>query len=136
MLMNVNLLFAIWANNFQLMNEYLIMKKRIQKSSLISTIEFPVAELGGAFNRICMSLISRWIMRVCISRLFANRASMSAAKTFLGSWKSGISNCELETLMLTSFKTYALRDFVAVLVIMLMKTLLIQCWCLKTDMII
>ena len=47
------------------------MKKKIQKFSFIFTIESPVAavfdafetttaaELGGAFSRICMSLISR-----------------------------------------------------------------------------
>ena len=146
--MNVNLLFAIWTNNFQLINKYLIMKKKIQRFSSIFTIEFPVAavfgafettaaaELGGAFNRACMSSISRWITCVCIFRFFANRASMFATKTPLDFWKFSILNCELKTLMSTSFKICALRDFVAVSTIMLMKTLLAQHWCLKTDMMI
>ena len=148
MLMNVNLLFAIWTNNFWLINKYLIMKKKIQKFSFISTAESPVAavfgafeataaaELGGASSWVCMSLISRWITRACISRLFANRASMFATETPLGFWEFGISNCELKTLMSTSFKAYALRDLVATYAIMLMKTLLTQRWCLKTGMMI
>ena len=37
-------------NNFQLINEYLIMKKRIQRFSLIFTIEFPVAAVFNAFE--------------------------------------------------------------------------------------
>ena len=131
-----------------MINKYLITKKKIRKFSFIFTIESPVAavsdvfeataaaELGGAFSRICMSSISCWIMRVCIFCFFINRASMFATETPLGFWKFGILNCELKTLMLTSFKTYALRDFVTVPAIMLIKTLLIQRWCLKTNIMI
>ena len=148
MLMNINLLFAIWTNNFQLMNKYLIMRKKIRKFSFISTIKSSVAavfgafkataaaELGGAFNRVCMSLIFRWITCVCIFCFFASKASMFAAKTPLGFWKSNILNCELKTLMLTSFKIYILQNLVATFAIILMKMLLIQRWCLKTNMMI
>ena len=130
------------------MNQYLIMRKKIWRFSFIFTTEFPVAavsdvfeataaaELGGAFSWICMSLIFRWITRVCIFRLFASRISMFAAETFLGFWKSDILNCELKTLMSTSFKIYLLWNLVAVSAIMMMKTLLIQHWCLKTNIII
>ena len=138
MLMNVNLLFTIWANNFQLMNEYLIMREKIRRFSLIFTTEFPVAavsgafkatavaELGEAFSRVCMSLISCWITRVCIFRFFANKTSMFAAKTPLDSWKFDNLNCELEMLMLTSFKICALQNLVATPAIMLIKMLLAQ----------
>ena len=146
--MNVNLLFAIWTNNFQLMNKYLIMRKMIWRFSPISTTEFPVAavsgafeataavELGGASSRVCMSSISRWITRVCIFHFFTNKISMFAAETPLDSWKSNILNCELKTLMLTSFKIYILQNLVATFAIILMKMLLIQRWCLKTNMMI
>ena len=148
MLMNMNLLFAIWANNFQLMNKYLVTKKEIRKFSPIFTIKSPVAavfdafettaavELDGAFSWICMSSIFRWITRVCISRFFASKTSMSATETLLDSWEFDISNCELETLMSTSFKACALRDLVATSAIILMKTLLARRWCLKIDMMI
>ena len=146
--MNVNLLFAIWTNKFWLMNKYLIMKKKIQKFSPIFTIEFSVVavfdvfevtavvELGGAFSWICMSLIFYWITRVCIFHFFINKISMFATKTFLNFWKSNILNCELKTLMLTLFRICALWNLVAIFMIMLMKTLLIQHWYLKTNIMI